>query len=126
MANFTNADIMRLKEQSGAGMMDCKKALESSGGDMEGAMKFLREKGIAQAGIKGARIAAEGVVDSYIHMGGKRGVLIEVNCETDFVAKTDAFKELVHNLAMQIAAANPGYVSKEDVDKNLVKYSHNC
>ena len=97
-------------------MMDCKKVLTEANGDMEKAVELLREKGLAAAVKKSSRIAAEGIVDSYIHMGGKIGVLVEVNCETDFVAKTDDFKALVKDIAMQIAAANPKYLAKEDVD----------
>ncbi len=116
MANFSNADVMKLREKTGVGMMDCKKALVAVDGNFEEAVKYLREKGMASAAKKSDRIAAEGVVDSYIHMGGKIGVLIEVNCETDFVARSDQFKALVHDLTMQIAAAKPEVVSKEDVD----------
>ena len=116
MANFTSADVMKLREQTGVGMMDCKKALVAVDGDMEEAVKYLREKGMASAAKKADRIAAEGIVASYIHMGGKIGVLIEVNCETDFVARSDQFLQLVHDLTMQIAAAKPEVVSIEDVD----------
>jgi len=116
MANFTNADVMKLREKTGVGMMDCKKALVAVDGNMEEAVKYLREKGMASAAKKAERVAAEGVVDSYIHMGGKIGVLIEVNCETDFVARSEQFLDLVHNLTMQIAAAKPEVVSVEDVD----------
>ena len=116
MANFTNADVMKLREKTGVGMMDCKKALVAVDGNMEEAIKYLREKGMASAAKKADRVAAEGVVDSYIHMGGKIGVLIEVNCETDFVARSDQFLDLVHNLTMQIAAAKPEVVSIEEVD----------
>ena len=116
MANFTSADVMKLREQTGVGMMDCKKALVAVDGNMEEAVKYLREKGMASAAKKADRIAAEGIVDSYIHMGGKIGVLIEVNCETDFVARSDQFLQLVHDLTMQIAAAKPEVVSIEDVD----------
>jgi elongation factor Ts len=119
--SFTSADIKALREQTGVGMMDCKKALEATNGNIEAAIKHLREKGMMQAAKKGGRIAAEGIVDSYIHMGGKIGVLLEVNCETDFVARSDAFKELVHNIAMQIAAAKPEFVSKEDVDNSKIE-----
>ena len=115
MANYTAADVKNLRERTGAGMMDCKNALVECDGDMEKAIDYLREKGIAKAAKKAGRIAAEGIVDSYIHMGGKVGVLLEVNCETDFVAKTDTFKNLSHDIALQIAAANPLYVNKEDV-----------
>ena len=116
MANFTSADVMKLREQTGVGMMDCKKALVAVDGNMEEAVKYLREKGMASAAKKADRIAAEGIVDNYIHMGGKIGVLIEVNCETDFVARSDQFLQLVHDLTMQIAAAKPEVVSIEDVD----------
>ena len=116
MANFTSADVMKLREQTGVGMMDCKKALVAVDGNMEEAVKYLREKGMASAAKKADRIAAEGIVASYIHMGGKIGVLIEVNCETDFVARSDQFLQLVHDLTMQIAAAKPEVVSIEDVD----------
>ena len=115
MANFTASDVMNLRQQTGAGMMDCKKALTESNGNLEKAVEYLREKGIATAAKKAGRIAAEGVVDSYIHMGGKVGVLVEVNCETDFVARGDVFKSLVHDVALQIAAAKPLFVSKEEV-----------
>ena len=116
MANFTSADVMKLREQTGVGMMDCKKALVAVDGDMEEAVKYLREKGMASAAKKADRIAAEGIVASYIHMGGKIGVLMEVNCEADFVARSDRFLQLVHDLTMQIAAAKPEVVSIEDVD----------
>ena len=121
MANFTASDVMNLRQQTGAGMMDCKKALTETTGDMEKAVEFLREKGIATAAKKAGRIAAEGVVDSYIHMGGKVGVLVEVNCETDFVARGDKFKELVHDVALQIAAAKPLYVSREEVPAETIE-----
>ena len=111
---FTAQDVKTLRERTGAGMMDCKAMVETDG-DMEKAIELLREKGLAAAAKKAGRIAAEGVVDSYIHMGGRIGVLVEVNCETDFVAKTDDFRNLVHDVALQIAAANPTYVNPEDV-----------
>ncbi len=113
---ITASEVKELREKTGAGMMDCKKVLTEANGDMEKAIELLREKGLAAAVKKSSRIAAEGVGDSYIHMGGKIGVLLEVNCETDFVAKTDDFKALVKDIAMQIAAANPKYLRKEDVD----------
>ena len=116
MANFTSADVMKLREQTGVGMMDCKKALVEADGNFEAAVKILREKGMASAAKKQGRIASEGIVSSYIHMGGRIGVLLEVNCETDFVARSDAFQELVHDIAMQIAAAKPEVVSVNDVD----------
>jgi elongation factor Ts len=112
---FTAKDVMDLRGRTGAGMMDCKKALTATEGDMEKAIDFLREKGLAAAAKKQSRIAAEGIVDSYIHMGGKVGVILEVNCETDFVAKTDEFKDLVHDIALQIVASEPQYVSRDEV-----------
>ena len=119
--SFTAQDVKMLREKTGAGMMDCKKALEETNGDIEKAVDYLREKGIAKAAKKATRIAAEGIVDSYIHMGGKVGVLLEVNCETDFVARGDQFKELVHDIALQIAAANPLYLAKEDVPADVIE-----
>ena len=116
MANFTSADVMRLREQTGVGMMDCKKALTEADGNFDAAVKILREKGMASAAKKAGRIASEGIVESYIHGGGRIGVLIDVNCETDFVARSDDFKALVHDLCMQIAAAKPEVVSAADVD----------
>jgi len=113
--------VKELREKTGAGMMDCKKALIDSNGDMEKAVDFLRKAGIAKAEKKGSRDVKEGIVYSYIHHGGRLGVLIEVNCETDFVAKTDGFKELVHNIAMQIAATNPVAVSSKDISKELIE-----
>ncbi len=118
---FTAKDVMTLREMTSAGMMDCKKALTECNGDMEKAKDYLREKGLAAAAKKAGRIAAEGIVDSYIHMGGKIGVLVEVNCETDFVAKTEEFKLFVHNVAMQIAAAKPTYISKEEVAQDEIE-----
>ncbi len=118
---FTAKDVAELRARTGAGMMDCKKALTESNGDFEKATTWLREKGIAAASKKQGRIASEGVVGSYIHMGGKIGVLVEVNCETDFVARTDAFNLLVKDIAMQIAAANPKYVSREEVPAEVLE-----
>ncbi len=118
---FTANDVMTLRAQTGAGMMDCKKALTECNGDMEKATTWLREKGMAAAAKKAGRIAAEGVVGSYIHMGGKIGVLLEVNCETDFVAKSDAFMNLVKDIAMHIAAAKPEYVSQQEVPADVIE-----
>ncbi len=118
---FTAKDVMTLREMSGAGMMDCKKALVECDGDMDKAMDYLREKSLAASAKKASRIAAEGIVDAYVHLGGKIGVLIEVNCETDFVAKTDAYKTLVHDIAMHIAASNPKYIHKEEVDAGEIE-----
>ncbi|GAX90554.1 translation elongation factor Ts [Effusibacillus lacus] len=108
-------DVKVLRERTGAGMMDCKKALTEANGDMEKAVEILRERGLAAAAKKAGRIAAEGIVESYIHMGGKIGVLVEVNCETDFVAKTEEFRSFVRDVAMHIAAAKPLYVRREEV-----------
>lgn len=113
--------VKELRERTGAGMMDCKRALIQTNGDLEKAIEFLREKGLASAAKKAGRIAAEGLVDSYIHMGGKIGVLIEVNCETDFAAKGEQFKELVKDLTMQVAAARPEYVRREEVPADVVE-----
>ena len=109
------ADVMKLRKMTGAGMMDCKKALVETNGNIEDAMVFLREKGLAATNKKAGRVAAEGIVEAYIHMGGKIGVLVEINCETDFVAKNEGFKNFVKDVAMHIAAANPLYVTKEEV-----------
>lgn len=115
MAEITAALVKELRERTGAGMMDCKKALSATDGDLEKAIDFLREKGLAAAAKKAGRVAAEGLVEAYIHGGGRIGVLVEINCETDFVAKTDAFKELVKDIAMHIAATNPSYLKREEV-----------
>lgn len=120
MANISAQLVKELRERSGAGMMDCKKALVETNGDMEAALKYLKEKGLSQAAKKAGRIAAEGLVDAYIHMGGRIGVLVEVNCETDFVAKTAEFQEFVKDIAMHIAASNPEYVSREDVPEDVI------
>lgn len=114
-------DIVKLRERTGAGIMDCKKALMESDNDLDKACDLLRELGVAKAAKKANRIAAEGVVHSYIHMGGKIGVLVEVNCETDFVARSDAFMDLVKDLGLQIAASAPRYVSREDVPAQEVE-----
>ncbi|NLZ93386.1 MAG: translation elongation factor Ts [Firmicutes bacterium] len=113
--------VKELREKTGAGMMDCKKALVETGGDLEKAIEYLREKGLAAAAKKAGRVAAEGLVDSYIHMGGRIGVLVEVNCETDFVARTDEFRAFVRDIAMQIAATNPQYLSREDVPAEVLE-----
>ena len=115
------ASVKELREKTGAGIMDCKKALAESGGNVEAAITYLREKGLAAAQKKAGRVAAEGVVYSYIHAGGRIGVLVEVNCETDFVAKTDGFADLVKDVAMHIAAANPLYVSRDQVPAGLLE-----
>jgi elongation factor Ts len=115
MAAITADQVKTLRERTGAGMMDCKAALAETGGDMERAVDVLRKRGLASAARKSGRTTSEGVVGSYIHMGGKIGVLVEVNCESDFVARTDDFQTLVKELGLQIAAAAPLYVSREDV-----------
>jgi elongation factor Ts len=108
-------DVKALRERTGAGMMDCKRALEETGGDMERAIELLRVKGQASAAKRGARVASEGVVQSYIHANGKIGVLVEVDCETDFVARNDDFREFARQVALHIAAAAPQYLSEDDV-----------
>jgi len=113
--------VKELRDKTGAGMMDCKRALVETDGDLVKAVEALRKAGVTKAEKKGVRSAQEGLVYSYIHHGGRLGVLVEVNCETDFVAKTDGFNELVHNLAIQIAATNPVSVSREQVPEELVK-----
>jgi elongation factor Ts len=117
MANITATQVKELREKTGAPMMDCKQALTESKGDMEAAIVVLRKKGVSVAAKKAARVTSEGSVASYIHAGGKIGVLVEVNCESDFVARTEDFKELVHDIAMHIAASDPKFVRKEDVTK---------
>ncbi len=112
--------VKELREKTGVGIMECKEALNQSGGDMDEAIKILRKKGLSAAAKKAGRITAEGVVGSYIHAGGKIGVLIEVNCETDFVGQTDEFKALVKDLAMHVAAADPRFVSREEVTEQVL------
>lgn len=119
---ITSAMVKELRERSGAGMMDCKKALTETNGDIDKAVDFLREKGLAAAAKKASRVAAEGVVEAYIHAGGKIGVLLELNCETDFVAKTEDFKALARDIAMQIAANNPLCICKEEVPAEKVQH----
>ena len=113
--------VKDLRERTGAGMMDCKKALIQSDGDLDKAIDFLRKSGIAKAEKKGSRTASEGIIYSYIHHGDKLGVLLELNCETDFVAKTDGFNVLANNLAMQIAATNPISIDRDSIDKNYLQ-----
>ncbi|MBU1221807.1 translation elongation factor Ts [Myxococcota bacterium] len=120
MANITSEMVKELRQSTGAGMMDCKKALTECEGDMEKAKEYLRKKGLAAVAKKTGRIAAEGRINTYIHGEGKIGVMIEVNCETDFAAKTDDFKELVHQLSLQIAASNPTYIVAEEIPADLV------
>jgi len=113
--------VKELREKTGCGMMDCKKALEEANGSIEQAIEILRKKGLAELAKKAGRAAKEGLVDAYIHPGGRIGVLLEVNCETDFVARNEDFKNFVHDVAMQIAAASPLYVSREQVPEEVVK-----
>ena len=120
MAEITGAAVKSLREKTGAGMMECKKALQEADGNEEQAVEILRKRGMATAGKKAGRVAAEGAVGSYIHMGGKVGVLVEVNCETDFVARTDEFQALVKDIAMHIAAAEPRYVTREEVPADVL------
>ena len=121
MADVNANQVKELREKTGAGMMDCKKALAEAGGDFAKAEEVLRKKGLAAAAKKSSRAATEGAVASYIHMGGKIGVLVEVNCETDFVARTEGFQSLVKDIAMQIAAAAPQYVRREEVPQDIVQ-----
>ena len=119
---FTNADIVKLRKRTNAGMMDCKAALTACEGNLDKATEWLREKGIAKAAKKADRIAAEGLVYSYIHMGGKIGVLVEINSETDFVARSEQFVNLCKDVAMHIAAANPQYLNREDVPTEALEH----
>src|SRR5215469_4118913 len=118
--NISAAQVKELRDKSGAPMMDCKKALAEAKGDLEQAIILLRKRGAAVAERKAGRVTSEGSVASYIHAGGKIGVLVEVNCESDFVARTDDFKELVHEIAMHIAASDPKFVRKEDVTPEVL------
>ena len=120
MAQITASLVKQLRDQTGAGMMDCKKALQETGGDLEKAVDWLRQKGISKAAKKAGRAATEGMVWSYIHAGGKIGVLLEVNCETDFAAKNEQFKTLVKDIAMHIAATNPLVVRQEELDPAIL------
>lgn len=120
MSNITAEMVKELRERSGAGMMDCKKALVETNGNMEAALDYLKEKGLSKAAKKAGRVAAEGLVEAYVHMGGRIGVLVEVNCETDFVAKTEEFKQLAKDIAMHIAASKPEYVSRDEVPAEVI------
>jgi elongation factor Ts len=119
---ITTENVKALREKTGVGMMNCKKALLESNGDMEKAVDILRALGLAAAARRAGRTAAEGVVDSYIHIGGKIGVLLEINCETDFVARNIEFQSFVKDIAMQVAASNPQYISREDVPDGIVSH----
>lgn len=123
--DITSAMIKELREKTGAGIMDCKAALKETDGDISKAVDVLRKKGIASAEKKAGRSTGDGLIHSYIHAGGKLGVLVEVNCETDFVARTDEFKGFVHDIAMHIAAAEPLYLTKEDVDSAALDHERN-
>ena len=118
---FTAQQVKELRDRTGAGVMDCKEALQASQGDLDAAVEYLRKKGIAGAANRAHRDVREGVIGTYVHAGSKLGVLIEVDCETDFVARTDDFQGLVKDLAMQVAAANPAYVSREDVPATVLE-----
>lgn len=120
MATVTAKDVKALRERTLAGMMDCKKALVENDGNMDQAAEWLRVKGLSEVGKKAGRVASEGMVHSYIHLGGKIGVLLEVNCETDFVARGDDFKNFVNDVALHIAASKPEYLKREDVDETAV------
>jgi elongation factor Ts len=119
--NITSQMVKDLRDKTGAGMMDCKKALSENAGDMEKAIDFLRQKGLAVAAKRAGRATSEGVIETYIHAGGKLGVMVELNCETDFVAKTDDFREFARDVAMHIAAANPVSLTREDVPSEIVE-----
>jgi elongation factor Ts len=119
--NITSQMVKDLRDKTGAGMMDCKKALSENAGDMEKAIDFLRQKGLAVAAKRAGRATSEGVIETYIHAGGKLGVMVELNCETDFVAKTDDFREFARDVAMHIAAANPVSLTREDVPVDIVE-----
>ena len=118
--NITSDLVKRLREMTGAGMMDCKRALEEAGGDLDRAREVLRAKGLAAAAKRAGRVAAEGVIESYIHMNRRLGVLVEVNCETDFVANTDDFRSLARDLAMHIAASNPRWIDRDEVPDDVI------
>ena len=117
----TSDIVKRLRDQTGAGMMDCKRALEETGGDIEKAIEHLRKKGAATAAKRADKETNQGVVEAYIHAGGRIGSMVELNCETDFVAKTPDFKQLAHDIAMQIAAMSPQYISREQVSKDTIE-----
>src|SRR5438445_12960647 len=121
MGEITASAVKALREKTGAGMMECKNALTEAQGDENRAIDVLRKRGLASAKKKEVRVAAEGVVGSYIHMGGKVGVLVEVNCETDFVARSEEFQQLVKDIAMHVAAAEPRYVSRDEVTPEMLE-----
>lgn len=114
--------IKELRESTGAGILECRKALENANGDMKAALDFLREKGLATAKKRSARVASEGVVEVYSHGGGRVGVLVELNCETDFVGRSEAFRTLAHEIALQVAATSPLYISEEDIPADVLEH----
>src|SRR3954467_9757916 len=120
MAEVTASSVKSLREKTGAGMIDCKNALVEAGGDENAATEILRKKGMATAGKKAGRVTAEGVVGSYIHMGGKVGVMVEINCESDFVARGDEFQQLVKDVAMHVAASDPRYTTRSEVPADVL------
>jgi elongation factor Ts len=120
MAEISAVLVKQLRERTGAGMMECKKALQASNGSLEEGETWLRKQGIASAGKKAGRATKQGLVSTYIHAGGQLGVMVEVNCESDFVARTDDFKELVHDIAMHVAATDPRFIRKEDVSQEVI------
>lgn len=122
MATINTELIKQLRESTGAGILECRKALESANGDLNAAMDFLREKGLATALKRSTRTASEGVVEVYTHGGGRVGVMLELNCETDFVGRSEAFRTLAHELALQIAAASPFYISEDDVPADVIEH----
>ncbi|MDY6820346.1 MAG: translation elongation factor Ts [Deferribacterota bacterium] len=121
MANISASQVKELREKTGAGMMDCKKALEKTNGDIEEAVNYLKVKGLSDAEKKSSRETKEGLVESYIHAGGKIGVLVEVNCETDFVAKNEEFRDLVRDIAMHICASSPMYISDNEISEDVIE-----
>jgi len=122
---ITTSMVKELREATGAGVLDCKKALEASAGDLEKAKAYLREKGLAAAAKKAGRVAKEGLIEAYVHTGGRVGALIELDCETDFVARTEEFKALAHDLAMQVVAAKPLYLAPEDIPPDVLEEEKN-
>jgi elongation factor Ts len=125
MSEITPQDVQKLRVETGAGMMDAKKALQEAGGDFEKAIDLLRKRGAKVAASKGERTTSQGLVESYIHAGGALGALVEIACETDFVARTDRFKELAHDLAMQVTASNPQYLAPQDVPAEIIEREKN-
>jgi len=120
MAEISSESVKQLREKTGAGMMDCKRALQETGGDMDAAIEYLRKKGAATAAKRADKETNQGVVEAYIHAGGRIGAMVELNCETDFVAKTPGFKQLAHDIAMQIAAMSPLCVSRDQIEKSVI------